>query len=177
MISSNVSINNIQIDGLCDDIKSVTAVISQYPYWFENIINETLRIPDEQPDIESINSLNITVNILRQQVIKTPIATTDNIEGKLLSGRKLIVEGNLCERISYTANEEVQGVYTVEYYIPFSVYIVIPKEYTFNSVVFDSLDINYNVSACVEDVSIVQIDFRNLQTQVTVLLYAVPKQI
>ena len=175
--SSDISANAIQIDGICTDIKSVTEVISQYPYWFENIINETLKIPDQQPDIESLNSLNITVNILQQQVIKTPIATTENIEGKMLSGRKLIVKGNLCQRLSYTAAEYVQGVYTVDYYVPFSAYIVVPKEYSFNSVVFDSLDINYNVSTCVEDVSLALIDSRTIKKQVTLLVYAVPKQI
>ena len=175
--SSNVSTDAIQIDGLCTDIKGVTEVISQYPYWFENIINETLKVPDEQPDIESINSLNITVNILQQKVVKTPIATTENIEGKMLSGRKLIVEGNICQKLSYTASEYVQGVYSVDYYVPFSVYIVVPKEYTFNSVVLDSLDINYSVNACVEDVSLALIDSRTIKKEVTFLLYAVPKQI
>ena len=175
--SSNVSADAIQIDGLCTDIKGVTEVISQYPYWFENIINETLKVPDEQPDLESINSLNITVNILRQEVVKTPIASTDNIEGKTLSGRKLIVQGNLCQRVSYTAAEEVQGVYSVDFNVPFSAYIIVPIQYSFNGTSVDSLDINYSVNACVEDISMEMVDSRTIQKQVTLLLYAVPNQI
>lgn len=37
-------------------------------------IPETLCVPPQKLDIEEINSVNINVNILRQKVVKTPIA-------------------------------------------------------------------------------------------------------
>ncbi|GAA0066757.1 TPA: DUF3794 domain-containing protein [Clostridium perfringens] len=179
------NIGLVDISGLCDP-RDVTAVISENPYWLQMSIPETLNIPTQKPDMEQINSVNVSVNILRQEVIKVPESATvngelqPNLEGKISTGRKIIVEGELCQKIVYTANDEEQSVHSAHFYVPFSSYIVVPKELNISSdptaAPVDSLNINYQVNACIEDVIVRMVDERTILKQVTMLVYAVPGQ-
>lgn len=167
----------LDFTGLCT-ASDVTAVIKDNPYWMQMYIPETLEIPPQKPDIEDINSINITVDIMRSEVIKTPISTTESLEGKKVTGRKLIIEGTLCQKVSYTADLPDQPIHSAHFYVPFSSYIVVPLEYTFegSTIPVDSLDINYDVNACIEDLSACILDNRRILKQVTLLLYAVPNK-
>lgn len=184
--SSIVQEQLVDITGLCNP-QDVTAVIGQYPYWKQMYIPECLPVPCQKPNIEEITSVDIAVDILRSEVIMTPISfTTDtiptpvpNYEGKLLTGRKLIIEGQLCQKIEYTAADTVQSIHSAHFYVPFSSYIIVPQEITFTSadgvtVTLDSLDVNYQVNTCVEDVVVYSPTPRMIAKQVTLLLYAVP---
>ena len=184
--SSTCTKEMVDITGLCNP-EDVREVIRDYPYWMQMYIPETLSIPPQKPDIETINSLDVSVNIFRADVIKTPSSYTsagvpvENLEGKLLTGRKLIIEGELCQKVVYTANETEQPVHSAHFYVPFSAYIVVPKEVTFRNAdgtttTLDSCNIDYQVSACIEDASITALDERTVYKQVTLLLYAVPAQ-
>lgn len=164
----------IDVTGICCP-KDTSVVLEKYPYWIQMYIPETLCIPPQKPDVEEINSVNINVNILRKKVVKTPIAE-ENLEGKKLTGRKLIVEGQLCQKVVYTACDEVQSVHSAHFYVPFSAYIVVPKVIDFNGESIDSCFVNYQVNACVEDLSIKLIDERCFLKNVTLLLSAVPTQ-
>jgi hypothetical protein len=178
----------IDVIGLCNP-SDVTSIINNYPYWKQMYINENLTVPSQKPDIEQINSVDVSISIIRKEVIKTPRSYSNttppveepNLEGMLLSGRKLIIEGIICQKIVYTADNVTQPVHSVDFYIPFSSYIVVPKEVTFTnsngtSITVDSLDVNYSVSSCVEDVFINLVDPRTIFKQVVLLLYAVPSQ-
>ena len=172
---NNCSSSIIDITGLCCP-KDTSVVLQKYPYWMQMYIPETLCIPPQKPDVEEINSVNIQVNILRTKVIKTPIAS-ENLEGKVLTGRKLIVEGQLCQKVVYTALDEEQSVHSAHFYVPFSSYIVVPTSIPFNGENVDSFDINYQVNTCVEDLSINLINERCFLKNVTLLLSAVPTQL
>lgn len=170
----------IDIYGLCDP-SDVNAVISANPYWIQMYIPETLQVPDLKPDIETLNSVDISVGILRAQVIKTPVSVIPNLEGKSLSGRKLIVEGQLCQKIGYTAALEDQPAHSMHFYVPFSAYIVVPETIPFvgdNGTItnVDALDIDFKVNTCVEDMNISVLNPRTVLKQVTLLLYAVINQ-
>lgn len=160
------------------DPSDVTAVIKSTPYWKQMYIPEKVRVPEEKPDIESINAVNVSVEILRKDVIITPQSTIPNLEGKSLSGRKLIVEGVLTQVINYTALEPTQPVHTFHAYVPFSSFIVVPNEIDFGTITtpnkVDSLFINFEVNACIEDISVSLYNTREVLKQVTLLLYAVP---
>ncbi|MGG5460508.1 DUF3794 domain-containing protein [Clostridium sp. B9] len=187
--SNTCNCDLIDIIGLCTP-ENTTAVIKDFPYWKQMYVSETLEVPPQKPDMEQINSVDISVSIFRQKVIKTPRSYDDtttpptetpNLEGKLLTGRKLIIEGQLCQKIVYTADEDEQPVHSVHFYVPFSSYVVVPKEYTFtnsdgSTYTIDSLNITYEVNSCIEDVAICMLDERRLLKQVTLLLYAVPTQ-
>lgn len=165
------------ISGLCDP-SDVTSVIKSTPYWKQMYVTEKVGVPAEKPDIESINSVNVSVEIIRKEVIVTPQSTAPNLEGKSLSGRKLIIEGVLTQLISYTALETTQPVHTFHAYVPFSSYIVVPETIDFgtpaNPNVVDSLNIDFEVNACIEAVSLSLCSPREVIKQVTLLLYAVP---
>lgn len=141
-------------------------------------ITEKVTVPAEKPDIESINSVNVSVEIIRKEVIITPMSTTSNLEGRSLSGRKLIIEGVLNQVINYTALEITQPVHTFHAHVPFSSYIVVPYEINFGTQqepdIVDSLDINFQVNAAIEDISVSLENPREVIKQVTLLLYAVP---
>ena len=84
----------IDITGLCNP-SDITEVIRNTPYWKQMHVTESLQIPEQKPDVEQINSVDISVQIQRSQVIKTPRSYDDsgqlpeeqpNLEGRLLSG-------------------------------------------------------------------------------------------
>ena len=174
----------IEITGLCNPADT-TQVISLTPYWKQMYISESLQIPTQKPDVEQINSIDVSVNILRAEVIKTPRSYDDtgtvpvaqpNLEGRLLSGRTLIIEGQLCQKVVYTALETTQPLHSAHFYVPFSAFIVVPETITFGTVTEDSFNVNFDVNACIEDVTASVIDKRSILKQVTLMLYAVPTQ-
>lgn len=186
--NKNYTSDLIDISGLCIS-NNVNEIICKHPYWMQMNISKTLVIPEKKPDIEEINSLNISVDILRKKVVKTPFSQLNinssyipNFEGKISTGRKLIIEGLLCIKVSYTAKDITQSIHSAHFYIPFSSYIIIPLTVDFlnndnNIKAFvDSLNINYEIDSCIEDVSINLLNPRTISKQIIILLYAIPKQ-
>lgn len=173
----------IDVSGLCPansigfitPVPTATIPVVGNIYWQQMYIPETLSIPPQKPDVEEVNSVNVSVNIIRQKVVVTPTSTIPNLEGKTLTGRKLIVEGQLCQKIVYTACDEEQSVHSAHYYVPFSSYIVVPQTITFPSgEVKDSLYVNYSLNTCIEDLYIKNLTPRVLVKNVTLLIQAVP---
>lgn len=179
----------IDVIGLCVP-GNTTEVIRKYPYWKQMHISESLQIPEQKPDVEQINSVDVSVSIMRAQVIKTPRSYDDttatavvqpNLEGRLLSGRKLIIEGQLCQKVVYTALMADQPLHSAHFYVPFSCFIVVPETITFTNedgtvTIEDSFDISFDVNTCVEDVTACVLDKRSILKQVTLMLYAVPQR-
>ena len=172
---------SIDISGLCNP-SDVTETLNLFPYWMQLYIPETLSIPVQKPNAESINAVNISVKILRSEVITTPSSfPLENVEGKILTGRKLIVEGQLCQLVDYTANDIEQSVHSAHFYVPFSAYIVVPETITFTAAdntttTLDSLNVDFQVNACIEDLSVQLLDERTILKRVTLLVYAVPNK-
>lgn len=156
--------DDIIITGLCD-VESFDITTDGNRNWTQISVPETLLIPAQKPDIEQLNSVNISVRIVRQKVIETPASDGDNVEGKRLTGRKLIIEGELCQTISYTADVPEQSVHSAQFVVPFSAFIVIPAE--------TALDANFQVNVCVEDVFIQDFTPRQIFKNVTLLLQAI----
>jgi hypothetical protein len=168
----------ISITGICD---VCSLELHDDDSWTEISIPENLILPREKPDIEQIVSANIVAKIIRTKVIVTPSTErAPNFEGKLLTGRKLIIEGQLCQSITYTADFCNQPVHSAHFVVPFSAFIIIPKKVTIvNDCTccerkIDSLFINYQVNACVEDVFIQEISKRRIFKNVLLFLQAVP---
>lgn len=175
----------VDIQSLCE-ADNTTAVLKNYPYWKQMYISETLVIPEVKPNAEQINSVNTMVNILKAKVIKTPRSYNDlvtppvaipNMEGRVLTGRKLIIEGQLCQVIEYTAAEETQPVHSVEFFVPFSSFIVVPQMVTIGAEEVDSLNVTFDVNSCIEDVTACLLNERIILKQVTLLISAVPVSI
>ena len=49
----------------------------------------------------------------------------ENAEGTCLSGRKLVIEGTVKQRVVYTALEPAQSVHSAHFEIPFSAYVIV----------------------------------------------------
>lgn len=185
MISNNnLNMDLIDVSGLCtgESLNFIAANTLANPpvvgtnYWIQMYIPTTLPVPPQKPDIEEVNSISVSVNIMRQKVVVTPNSNgVDNLEGKQLTGRKLIIEGELCQKVVYTACDEEQSVHSAHFYVPFSAFIVVPETVTFpNGETKDSLYVSYLVSVCVEDVYVKRYTCREIFQNVTLLLQAVP---
>lgn len=125
-------------------------------------IEEYLQIPCQKPDIEEINFINGSVDVVKCMVIET--TPSMSVEGQTLTNYKLIVHGILKLTIEYTACEPQQGVHSATYSVPFSSFIVLPANFVPGS----SIDID----GVVEDVYFNVADCRRFFTNSTVLLKA-----
>lgn len=119
-----------------------------------------LTIPEVKPDMEAINNVTGTVDLVNSHVIQTPAGVST--EGQILSGYKLIVKGMLHLSIEYTANEPDQPVHSAHYAIPFSSFIVLPSDYVIGSRV--------DVEFIVEDIYYKMMDLRTFFRNVTLLI-------
>lgn len=90
-------------------------------------IDAYLNILDKEPDISEINDIKGTIDIEKYNVIKTPVAKSS--EGKKLSGYKLLVHGKINHIVEYISCETIQSIHSSYYSIPFSTYIVLPKDF------------------------------------------------
>lgn len=180
MSSHCVNNDEIEVRGLCNP-DLVDFDLDSYPYWTQISIPEDLLVPSEKPDIEDLTSININVEIIRKKVIVTPTAGGEgadplvpNYEGKIVTGRKLIIEGLLCQTVTYIAAVEEQSLHSIQYSVPFSAFIVIPKE--IGEPPIDTKNINFDINTCIEDVFVKDFSPRELFKNVTLLLQAIPVQ-
>lgn len=148
----------IAITGLADFFPNNSKTFKQLQ------VEMTLEIPPEKPEIEHILHEIIDVNILETFVIETPCSKSH--EGQILTGKKLIINGEILQKVEYVADNSTQSVHASEFSTKFSTYITLDdsncKSYT------------YKVNAYVEDVYIKQLDRRRIFKNVTMLLDSVP---
>jgi len=126
-------------------------------------VQEDLEIPCVKPDIEQILRVIAEVVITHTRVITTPVSTS--YEGQVLTGKKLIVEGELVQKIEYVADEPTQSVHAAHFTVPFSTYIVLDGDVDECNIV--------TVVPYIEDIYIQQIDKRRLFKNVALFLHAV----
>lgn len=125
-----------------------------------------------------------------------------NEEGTCLTGRKLIVEGTLNQKIVYTAQVTTQSVHSAHYETPFIAFIIPYAnfdglEYQENIEVYDpttgfsklingyllngtddivvNLCEEFNIEKCIEDIYVYALDKRSIFKNVTIFLKATPK--
>jgi hypothetical protein len=157
------SYQNVEIIGLCDTDAITFDSSSTVDYtWTEISIPEVLTIPCEKPNVEQIDKVFIKVKIISKRVVETPSSTKENAEGTKLTGKKLIIEGILNQKIVYTAALPDQPVHSAHFKIPFSAFVVLNAT--------DSLEDNFCVETCVEDVFVKVFNERDIFKNVTLFL-------
>lgn len=159
--------NAVEIIGLCDPSK-ITFETSSNPTdrnWSEISIPEVLTLPHQKPDIESVDKIYIQVKIISKRIIETPIGTR-NQEGTILTGKKLIVEGIICQKIVYTAAVCKQSVHSAHFNIPFSAFIVLNPAITLTDILC--------IDTCIEDVFVKAVNNRQIFKNLTLFLRAKP---
>jgi len=156
---------NVEVIGLCDTSAIVFDPDSIVDYtWTEISIPEILTIPCKKPDVEQIEKVFINVKIVSKRVVETPLSAGENAEGTTLTGRKLIIEGTLNQKIVYTADLPDQPVHSAHFKVPFSAFIVLDGA--------DTLEDNFCIETCVEDVFVKVFNNRDIFKNVTLFLRA-----
>jgi uncharacterized repeat protein (TIGR01451 family) len=145
------------------EINSNRLVLAVAPTSFKQLsVDENVRLPIQKPDIEQILNTLVDVVITDTKVIETIKGTS--IEGQILTGFKLIIEGKINQKIEYVADEPTQSVHAAHFVKPFSSFIILPEEYILGTPV--------GVEAFVEDVFTEQLDKRTVFKNVTFRLLA-----
>jgi hypothetical protein len=138
-------------------------------YFTEISIAETLKIPLQKPVSEQLLEVIVEAEIISMRIIDTPCIKS--FEGQMLSGKKLILELKLKEKIVYVADEAPQPVHAAHYEeVLKSVFIVVP-----NSVEGKSIDIllkagKVKVTPYIEDIYAKQEDNRTIFKNITLLI-------
>lgn len=144
--------------GLCDICK-----VHAGDEWTEISVPKVVCIPKFKPDVEQIDKILAKVSVTSKRIIKTPKGSK-NAEGQTLTGRKLLLDGDICLTVIYTADEPTQSVHTAHFCIPFSTYIVIECD-------ADYLD-SYCVTPCIEDIYAKVFNCRDLFINTTLFIKA-----
>ena len=107
-------------------IEKVLTCFTDTDKWTEFYLPEIVDIPIVKPDIEGIVEIHSQIEIISQRVIKTPVVNgyagsngvyiqgenIPNSECTNLTGRKLIIEGLLKQKIIYTAAVDEQSIHS-----------------------------------------------------------------
>lgn len=143
--------------------------------WIEITVPEVVTLPDCYPDIESIERVYVNVVVESTRVVKTPIPTgsnTENLEGLMLTGNKLVVDASICQTIVYTADVCEQTLHSINIKYPFCACIILPAD-TANDVVSDK---TFCVDVLVENVYAKALSPKTICKCVTLFLAAKESQ-
>ncbi|MGL5754066.1 MAG: hypothetical protein ACRCYC_01935, partial [Paraclostridium sp.] len=83
-----------------------------------------LKVYNPKPKIKVIDNIKSDVNIYSSYIIET--AKSKSIEGKILTGYKLMIYGVLKQTVEYIALDSDDEIYSIVYEIPFYDAIVLP---------------------------------------------------
>ncbi|MGL5150815.1 MAG: SPOCS domain-containing protein [Clostridium sp.] len=179
LISKVPNNQSIFFSGVDDSCK---CNIGAYNYWTEIIVNGSVTVPDVKPPILEIDSVNVKLQIISQKVVKTPALMdfdegkaipVGNLENKITTGRKLIIEGLACLSISYLSKTCDESLHTFHGFIPFSAYIVLPQ-YPEPCVNLDALNMSYNIVSCIESILVKEHTDRSVMLCIPFVLQAIP---
>lgn len=180
-----------EIDGQCDNISYVgeatesvlTRALRCRPVsnqWVQFYVSKILDIPDQKPDIEGIVSVNSCVELISQRVVNTPVVTgytqsngvfvpgedIPNAEGTYLTGKKLIIEGLIRQKVIYTALVADQSLHSASFVIPFSTFIIVGAD--------EALSQDFILYPYLEDVFACRLSERSVFSNNTLFIKAVP---
>lgn len=151
---SQIVRNLIQYDGISDDFPETSDVFKQL------FVEDTFCLPEAKPDIEQIIKVIGSLDVKNKKIIKTTKGVS--LEGQILSGWKLIIEGCIKLKIQYVADEPEQSVHSAHASIPFSTFIVLPEDFITGTPV--------SVFGYIEDVYSQQVCQRQIFNNITLLL-------
>lgn len=114
---NNLFNQNIEYNGINKYISSNVENFTQFnvAYMFQ--------IGSEKKDISSINKVQVKINTTYWEVVNTPIGTS--LEGQCLTGKKVILCGDLNFKIEYLSNQNIEIIHKK---IPISISVSIDYE-------------------------------------------------
>lgn len=150
--------NLINIVGIDDP--SSFPVLGVQDRYKQFTVEEMLTIPSAKPDIEQITSVLVEANVTQFRTIATP------------TGVKVIVDGELHQKVIYTADEPAQSVHSAEFTTPFCNFIEIPLVIASGKNIIQILQglgltlddvVTKGPSIIIEDLSVTQVGKRNVK--------------
>ncbi len=135
--------------------------------FIEIILEEDLTIPEQKPDVEQIVKVIANAEILATNVVTTPVVNdgaSPLLDGDFLTGFILTIEGVICQKVQYVADEPEQSVHSAHFNCPFSTFITLPTNLDPSGEI--------KVTPFIEDISIKQVNERELTKCVTLFLNA-----
>lgn len=96
-------------------------------YFTQLSVSEIIKIPESKPDMEQLLSITADIKVISLKIANTPHSTSN--EGQNLSGKKLVIELLIIQKIKYVANDPTQSVHVVHFEKIVSTFVVIPKKY------------------------------------------------
>ncbi|MEG1132484.1 MAG: DUF11 domain-containing protein [Romboutsia sp.] len=152
---------NYDILGTCtpQNLIYINKQIAMSKSWSERDIYEYLKIDNLNGEIDIINSITVSLNIIRERVINTPgIVPISNYENKYITSRQVIVESELEFNIEYISNDTMC---TYSQKKLFSSFIVVDNNY----------NENISASGCIEDLCIIDICSNIITIKGSIILY------
>ncbi|MBM7625156.1 DUF3794 domain-containing protein [Sporohalobacter salinus] len=154
-----------------NDLIEVVGVAECFPelcsdcdFWTQISVPENLTIPEQKPDVEQLVKVSARVEIFSKRIVKTPVSCGPNLAGNCLTGRKLIIEGHLKQKVFYVADLPEQPVHAAHFQVPFSAFIIIPSD-------IDSCT-KFRIIPYIEDVFVKMINKRDFFKNVALFLQA-----
>lgn len=181
-LCDNCGQGNINYVGTCTERNLKTTLLcgAASDMWVQLFVPQILDIPTQKPNMEGICTVNTGIQIISQRVVKTPKVTgyldsngdpvdgdtIDNAEGTRLTGKKLIIEGIIQQKVVYTSMATDQALHSATFMIPFSAFIIVDGA--------TPLTKKFQISAIVEDVFACALSERSLFSNNTIFIKAVP---
>ena len=206
----------VALQTLLDLVASVTGVVNgilqQVSPLLQDAINLIITTVLGGASIATfVNGVTASIQLLLDDVLDIDCnpgyvyGIVSNAEGTCLTGRKLIVEGVLKQKIVYTAEVEEQSVHSAHYEVPFIAFLIPyakfenlgePQTFTVYDEQLDlcreisayqyadgitdngliqDLNEEFNVTACIEDIYVKALEPKKVFKNVTVFLKATPK--
>ncbi|SHK09157.1 protein of unknown function [Clostridium cavendishii DSM 21758] len=135
--------------------------------WKEINMVDSLTLPEDSLDIRKINSIIVGCSIQKKQLIHTPMIKNtpiENLEGEIMTGFKLMIQGEVDEKIFYTVDNEEQLIRACEFRLPFYTAITLDKETQIND--------TYYVQSYIENLYTKVINQREISNNITIFLNA-----
>ena len=125
-------------------------------------VNTIMTIHKDFPDIDEIIKVGITSDIKDNKIVKTGVGKS--LEGEILTGYKLLTEGEFIVRIDFCADNEKGSIYTFKDTLFFNNATTLDEDTSLNSKIISSIYI--------EDVYAQKINEREVLANVSFILTA-----
>ena len=96
-------------------------------FFKEEILSDVICIPNQKPDMERILDLVAWLEVEEYNLIDTELGYSH--EGQILTGKKLIIEIRIKEKLTYVADEPRQSAHAAHYEKIKSAFVILPEKY------------------------------------------------
>ncbi|MGL5820998.1 MAG: hypothetical protein ACRCYE_05105 [Sarcina sp.] len=108
--------------------ETVSAIVEVGVVSFKQLsLDRDFDIPSVKPSVEELDDIAVEMEITNSYVVK--VLERVSSEGQRLSGNKLIIHGWMNVSLEYTALVEDQAMHSAHWRVPFSTFIILPKDY------------------------------------------------